>query len=308
MIASGFKVTLLGTGTPIPSTDRFGPSTLIEAGDQKLLIDAGRGATIRLHQLNIPIGRLDALLLTHYHSDHISGVPDVWLTGWLESHFGRRRTPYRVIGPTGARELMANLERAYALDIKIRVADEKLPLSGIATDVTEFDRDGIVYEEGGVKVIAFEVDHGDVIKPCYGYRFEYGGRVAVFSSDTRYNHNVIKYGAGADLLVHEVASARPELMREAYVQRIIGHHTTPREAGVVFAQTKPKLAAYTHLVLLGSDRVPPPTIDDIVAETRKTYSGPLAVGEDLMAFEIGETVSVRRLQPSAAFAGDANVA
>src|SRR5712672_1157265 len=129
-----------------------------------------------------------------------------------------------------------------------------------------------------------------------------------FSSDTRYNQNVINYGAGADLLVHEVASARPELMREAYVQRIIGHHTTPREAGLVFAQTKPKLAAYTHIVLLGSERIPPPTIDDIVAETRKTYSGPLAVGEDLMVFEIGETVSVRRLQPSSAFAGDANVA
>ena len=100
-------------------------------------------------------------LLTHYHSDHTSGVPDVWLTGWLESHFGTRKTPYRVIGPTGARELMENLERAYALDIKIRVADEKLPLSGIAIDVTEFDRDGVVYVQGGVKVIAFEVDHGD---------------------------------------------------------------------------------------------------------------------------------------------------
>jgi len=96
-----------------------------------------------------------------------------------------------VIGPTGARALMENLERAYALDIKIRIADEKLPVSGIATYVTEFDRDGVVYEGGGVKVIAFEVDHGDVIKPCYGYRFEYDGRVAVLSSDTRYNENVI---------------------------------------------------------------------------------------------------------------------
>ena len=231
MTASDFRVTLLGTGVPIPSPDRFGPCTLVEAGDQKFLIDAGRGATIRLYQLKLPIGRIDVQLLTHYHSDHTSGVPDVWLTGWLESHFGTRKTPYRVIGPTGARELIENLERAYALDIKIRVADEKLPLSGIATDVTEFDRDGTVYEKNGVKVIAFEVDHGDVIKPCYGYRVEYGGRVAVFSSDTRYNQNVIKYGAGADLLVHEVASARPELMKEAYIQRIIGHHTTPREAG-----------------------------------------------------------------------------
>ena len=294
MAASDFRVTLLGTGVPIPSPDRFGPCTLVEAGDQKFLIDAGRGATIRLYQLKLPIGRIDVQLLTHYHSDHTSGVPDVWLTGWLESHFGTRKTPYRVIGPTGARELIENLERAYALDIKIRVADEKLPLSGIATDVTEFDRDGVVFEKNGVKVIAFEVDHGAVIKPCYGYRVEYGGRVAVFSSDTRYNQNVIKYGAGADLLVHEVASARPELMREAYIQRIIAHHTTPREAGSVFAQTRPKLAAYTHIVLLGSERIPPPTIDDIVAETRQTYGGPLVAGEDLMAFDIGATVSVER--------------
>jgi ribonuclease Z len=204
--------------------------------------------------------------------------------------------PYRVIGPTGARELMENLERAYALDIKFRIADEMLPASGIATDVLEFTRDGVVYEKGGVKVIAFEVDHGDVIKPCYGYRFEHDGRAAVFSSDTRYNQNVIKYGAGADLLVHEVASARPELMKEAYVRRIIGHHTTPREAGRVFAQAKPRLAAFTHIVQLGSERVSPPTIDDIVAETRETYDGPLVVGEDLMTFDIGETVSVRRYQ------------
>jgi ribonuclease Z len=297
MTGSDFRVTLLGTGVPIPSPDRFGPCTLVEAGGQKFLMDAGRGATIRLYQLKIPIGRIDVQLLTHYHSDHTSCLPDIWLTGWLESHFGTRKSPYKVIGPTGAKRLMENLERAYADDINIRVADEKLPVSGIATDVTEFNRDGTVYEKGGVKVIAFEVDHGDVIKPCYGYRIEYGGRVAVFSSDTRYNQNVIKYGAGADLLVHEVASAQPELMKEAYVQRIIGHHTTPLEAGLVFAQTKPKLAAYTHIVLLGSERSPPPTIDDIVAETRKTYSGPLAVGEDLMAFEIGETVSVRRLEP-----------
>jgi ribonuclease Z len=296
-MSSGFRVTLLGTGVPIPSPDRFGPSTLVEAGDQKLLIDAGRGATIRLYQLKIPIGRIDVQLLTHYHSDHTSCLPDVWLTGWLESHFGTRKTPYKVIGPTGAKRLIENLERAYADDIKIRVADEKLPLSGIATDVSEYDRDGLVYEKNGVRVIAFEVDHGDVIKPCYGYRIEYGGRVAVFSSDTRYNQNVIKYGKGADLLVHEVAMARPELMKEAYIQRIVGHHTVPYDCGRVFAQTRPKLAAFTHVVLLASKEVPPPSLDDLVAEVRQTYDGPLEVGEDLMSFEIGDTVTVKRLMP-----------
>jgi ribonuclease Z len=296
MTASDFRVTLLGTGVPIPSAERFGPCTLVEAGDQKFLVDAGRGATIRLNQLKIPIGRIDVQFLTHYHSDHTSGIPDVWLTGWLESYFGARKTPYRVIGPAGARELMTNLERAYALDIKIRMADEKLPPSGIATEVTDFYGDGPVYEKSGVKVIAFEVDHGDVIKPCYGYRFEYGGRVAVLSADTRYNHNVIKYGRGADLLVHEVAMARAELMKEAYVQRIIGHHTTPDDCGRVFAQTRPKLAAYTHIVQLASRTVAPPSIEDIMALTRTTYDGPLVMGEDLMAFEIGDTVTVRRLQ------------
>jgi ribonuclease Z len=293
-----FKVTLLGTGTPIPSADRFGPCTLVEAGDLKLLIDAGRGATIRLSQLGIAIGRVDALLLTHFHSDHTIGIPDIWLTGWLESHFGTRTTPFRVIGPPGAKKLMENLERAYALDIKIRIADEKLPPAGVAVAVEEFDRDGVVYEKDGLKVIAFEVDHGDVIKPAYGYRVEYAGRVAVISGDTRYNENVIRYSAGADLLVHEVAIAPPELKSEAYIRRIVAHHVTPREAGRVFAKAKPKLAAYTHVVMLASEQVPPPTLEDILTETRETYLGPLVVGEDLMSFEIGDTISVKQFAAS----------
>jgi ribonuclease Z len=297
---SDFRVTLLGTGTPIPRPDRFGPSTLVEAGGQKLLIDAGRGATIRLTQLGVPIGSLDALLLTHYHSDHTGGVPDVWLTGWLESHFGTRKSPMKVIGPTGAGALMRGLQQAYALDIDIRVADEKLPKAGIAVDVTEYDHDGVIYEKDGLRVIAFEVDHGDVIKPCYGYRFEYSGRVAVLSSDTRFNQNVIKYGQGADLLVHEVAAASPDLMKEAYIQRIIAHHTLPRDAGIVFSLTKPKLAAYTHLVYLGRDNkdetIAPIDLDLIVRQTRETYDGPLELGEDLMSFDIGETVTASRWQ------------
>ena len=292
--SNDFRVTLLGTGVPTPRPDRFGPSTLIEAGDQKLLIDAGRGATIRLFQLGVPLGRIDALLLTHFHSDHTSGVPDLWLTGWLQGPFATRATPFHVTGPTGARALMANLEKAYAADIKIRVADEKLPPEGVAVVVDEFDRDGVIFERNGVKVIAFEVDHGDVIKPAYGYRIEYAGCAVVISGDTRFNENVIKYGTGADLLIHEVAVTRPELMSEPYIQRIMAHHTTAREAGIVFARTKPKLAAYTHLVFLASQQIPPATIADLVAETRQTYNGPLEIGEDLMSFEIGEAITVHR--------------
>ena len=293
-MTSDFRVTLLGTGTPAPRPDRFGPSTLIEAGGQKLLIDAGRGATIRLYQLGVPLGRIDALLLTHYHSDHVVGIPDLWLTGWLQSHYAARAKPFRVIGPTGAASLMAHLQRAYALDIEIRVEDEKLLAEAAAVAVEEFDGDGVIYDTSGLKIIAFEVDHGAVIKPAYGYRIEYGGRSVVISGDTRYNENVVKYGAGADLLIHEVAIARPELMSEAYIQRIMGHHTTAREAGTIFARTKPKLAAFTHLVFLASDRIAPATMDDLIAQTRQTYAGPLQVGEDLMSFEIGDAVRARR--------------
>jgi ribonuclease Z len=292
--SSDFRVTLLGTGVPTPRPDRFGPSTLVEAADQKLLIDAGRGAVIRLYQIGVPIGRIDALLLTHYHSDHTSGIPDVWLTGWLQSHYGTRTRTFQVLGPVGAKELMSNLERAYAADIKIRIADEKLLPEGIAVEVKEFNSDGAVYQKNGVTVSAFEVDHGDVIKPAYGYRIDYNGRSVVISGDTRFNENVITHGFGADLIVHEVAIARPELKAEAYIQRIMAHHTTAREAGTVFARTRPKLAVYTHLVFLASKQVPPATVADLIAETRQTYSGPLEVGEDLMSFEIGETVSVRR--------------
>ena len=291
---SDFKVTLLGTGTPIPDLDRFGPSTLVEAGNKKLLFDAGRGVPIRVRQIGLREGKIDALFLTHYHSDHTAGIPDIWLTGWLGN---TRQEPFRLIGPVGAKSLMANLESAYALDIKIRLEDEKLPPGGIATVVEEFEKDGVVYDSDGVKVIAFTVDHGAAIKPAVGYRIEYKGHAGVISGDTRYDQNVIKYGAGVDLLIHEVCIVRPELLSNPYIQRVVDHHTSPREAGQVFSMAKPKLAVYSHLVFLASDKVPRATVDDIVAGTRETYDGPLQVGEDLMSFEIGDAVIVRKRNP-----------
>lgn len=295
---SDFRVTLLGTASPQPRPDRFGPSTLVQAGDQIFVIDAGRGVPIRLRQLGVPLGKVDALFLTHYHSDHTSGIPDLWLTGWLAAPYAQRQTPFRVIGPIGAKSLMDGLEQAYALDIKIRIEDEKLSPATIKAQVEEFDHDGVVYDQRGVKVIAFEVDHGAAIKPAYGYRIEYGGRAVTISGDTRYSDNVIKYGSGADLLIHEVAAARPELIEKSVaVQRILAHHTTPSEAGLVFARAKPKLAAYTHIVLQGTPEIPEPTLESVVAETRKAYAGPLEVGEDLMTFDIGDAVTVKRFKP-----------
>src|SRR6187401_801302 len=118
---STFKVTLLGTASPSPRPTRMGPSTLVEAGTQRLLFDAGRGVPVRLWQVKVPMGTIDALFITHYHSDRVSGIPDLWLTGWLSPPFGRRKTAFHVIGPTGAKSLMENLDKAYALDKSIRI-------------------------------------------------------------------------------------------------------------------------------------------------------------------------------------------
>src|SRR5262249_27248476 len=140
-------------------------------------------------------------------------------------------------------------------------------------------------------------DHGEVIKPAVGYRVEYKDRSVVISGDTRFNQNVIKYGTGADVLIHEVCAARPELLTNALAKRIMAHHTSPQEAGEVFSQAEPRLAVYTHFVLLGSGAIPALTMDEIISQTRQTYTGPLEVGEDLMSFEIGDTVTINRHGP-----------
>jgi ribonuclease Z len=152
----------------------------------------------------------------------------------------------------------------------------------------------VVYESNGVKVTAFEVDHGP-LQPAFGYRVDYAGRSVVISGDTRPNDNLVRFSAGTDLLIHEVAGARPELLlRSAAARRILAHHTTPEEAGRISTRVKPMLAVFSHIVLLATEPdVAEPTIEDLVAATRTTYDGPLTVGADLMTIEVGATVSVR---------------
>ena len=265
--------------------DRFGPSILVEAGKEKLLFDCGRGATQRIEQLRIPFARVDALFLTHLHSDHIVGIPDLWLTGWIRE----RTVPLRVWGPAGTKEMMSHLEDAYQFDIHIRRdVDEKLPAQGVVVVAKNIEQ-GVVYESGGVKVTAFEVDHG-LVKPAFGYRVDFAGHSVVLSGDTRFSENLIHFAQGADVVVHEVIDAeafrRKNLAHPERVQRVVEHHTTAEQAGTVFARVKPKLAVFSHIV--------PPDASDLVALTRKTYAGPLEVGEDLMSIEIGEKVVVHR--------------
>ena len=281
------KVTLLGTGSPPPVMNRFGPSILVEAGGGKFLFDAGRGALQRLAQLGVRWQDVDGLFLTHLHSDHVVGFPDLWLTGWLVGA-GRSR-PLHVWGPRGTRKMMSHLEQAYEYDIRIRLYDDRASPDGVvilAEDIGE----GVVHEKGGVKITAFDVDHTP-IKPAFGYRIDHAGRSVVLSGDTRVSENLIRHAQGVDLLVHEVAS--PETFQRAgappeRAKSIVAHHVTPEQAGEVFSRTKPKLAVYSHIVL------PTATEQDLIPSTRKTYSGPLEVGEDLMVITVGEKVEVRR--------------
>ena len=280
-----FRVTLLGTGSPAPVMRRFGPGVLVEAGGKKLLIDSGRGTTQRLFQAGVPLGKVDALFITHLHSDHVVGIPDLWLTGWLQVPYGSRKGAFRVYGPKGTNDLMQGLVKAYAWDISARIADQNLPPEAVRPEVTEFTQ-GVVYDEGGVKVTAFEVDHGDLLKPAVGFRVDHAGRSVTVSGDTRFSENLIKHATGTDLLIHQVAAVREELLKNPVFQVILAHHTKPDEAGTLFTRVKPRLAVFYHFVLLGTPAVPPVTEQDVFDMARKTYAGPLLIGEDLMAFRL----------------------
>jgi ribonuclease Z len=286
------RVTLLGTGTPLPILERFGPSTLIEAGPERLVFDCGRGCPIRLQQKGIRLSDVK-LFLTHLHSDHVNGVVDLWLTGWLAPPWGQRKAPFVMIGPEGTKNMALHLEEAFRPDIRIRIADEKLPPEGARFDVKDITP-GVVYEANGVKVTAFEVDHGDEIKPAYGYRIDYRGRSVVLSGDTRFNQNVIKFATGADVLIHEVSMAKPEVAQTEAAKRILAHHTSPQEAGRVFSTAKPRLSVYAHISAAGGAGPTAPQPADYVRATRETYNGPLEFGEDLMTIDVGETVTVAR--------------
>jgi ribonuclease Z len=284
--SQNLKVTLLGTGAPRPTMERFGPSILVEAGKEKLLFDCGRGATQRLFQLKVPFGDVTSLFLTHLHSDHIVGIPDLYLTGWIM----RRDTGLRVWGPAGTADMMSHLQQAYQFDIYIRRdVDEKLPAQGAMVVAKDIEQ-GVVYQSGDLKVTAFTVDHSPV-KPAFGYRVDYAGHSVVLSGDTRYSENLIQFSQGADLLIHEVLDpeayfASDQFFSPEQKQKVVNHHTTPEQAGKIFSQVKPKLAVYSHIV--------PFNAPDLVAHTRKTYSGPLEVGEDLMSFEIRDKIEVHR--------------
>jgi ribonuclease Z len=291
-------VTLLGTGDPIPSATRNGPSILVEAGGLKLVFDAGRGSTVRLNQLGIWPGQIDAIFITHFHSDHLNGLPDLWTLGYIGRPDVRRARPLEISGPTGIKRITDAMRDAFADDVKIRITDEKVAPAGTEIVAHEFAGDGVMFERNGVKVTAFAVNHGEFIHPAYGYRVDFNGHSVLLSGDTRFDENLIAHGAGLDLLVHEVAVAPTAMLEQPSVKAVLGHHTAPEEAGVVFSRTKPKLAVFSHITLIRDANNPPVSDGEIAKRAHTNWSGALLVGEDLMRFIIGTSgVSIQKHGP-----------
>ena len=297
------KITFLGTGAPRPSTERYGPSIYVEAGDHKILVDAGPGMRERLFEAGgfEAISGVDHVLVTHLHFDHTVSISSAWLSGWL---FGGR-VPLHIQGPVGIKDMMENIKRAYQWDVDYRVM-VGVPIEGTELIVDEVS-DGVIFDEGGLKITAFPVEHmpidmasGEVLGlrgETIGFRMDYKGHSVLFSGDTRSTEQseINNVGKDIDLLIHEVQVPSPGATPEANLANVsLSVHSTPQQAGLVFEATKPKMAVYSHIIPPGI------TADDLEVATRPYYKGPMTVAHDFMEITLsGEDIIIgERLKQS----------
>lgn len=284
--AQEMRVTLLGTGTPISNVNRFGMSTLVEAGGQHLLFDIGRGAVIRLHQRKVPMRNIDAVFITHMHSDHFTGLPDLYASAPMPTDDGRRTTPLELWGPVGTVEVARGIEQMFTENNRIRILGGELPKSA-ATINAHVIKEGVVYEKDGVRVTAFLVNHGHV-QPAYGYRVDYGKHSVVLSGDTTYAPKLVANAKGVDLLIHSlsVGSLALEKAEPKYVQHFYDYLANPETLGRVLNETRPGLIVASHISLYSRGDIPRATEGEIMDRMHKVYSGPFILGQDLMSFVI----------------------
>jgi ribonuclease Z len=261
--ANELSVLLVGTGTPLPDPSRAGPSTMIAAGEHLFLVDAGVDAARNLQLWKVPLDKVDAILITHLHSDHIGGLADVRLQTWVSG----RKTPLKVYGPPGIERVVAGFNEAYALDDGYRTAHHgaaMLPPQGallvaVPVAIAPGTTTARVFEIGGLKVTAVRVKHHPA-DPAYGYRFDYAGRSVTVSGDTIYDEDLARAALNTDVLVHE--GLAPELVgimhdemiaagrvRPAKIMHDIpGYHTAPVDAARIANMAHAKLLLFTHLL------------------------------------------------------------
>lgn len=270
-------IVMLGTGTPRPLPDVWGPATAVVVGDRVFLVDAGAGVERRLAAAGLPIDGVTAAFISHLHSDHVLGLPDLIFTSWV---MGRTR-PFPVYGPHGLAQMTEHLYAAFSEDIRIRTEGlEHESREGYRIDVREIGP-SVVYDSGGVRVTAFQVDHGEW-REAYGYRFDSPGRSIVFSGDTRPSDELVRMATGVDVLVHEVqpsdSTQHPANRSTAgWASYVRAYHTTALQLGELAARARPKLLVVYH----NGRRVP---ADRILADIRRSFSGPVAIAADLQRF------------------------
>jgi ribonuclease Z len=279
------KVTLLGTAGPEYFRDRSGIATLVEAGGRKLLFDAGRGVTQRLYESRVNPKDITHIFLTHLHNDHFEGLSELWLTPWFL--LGRDRG-FDLWGPAGTEPMVTGMRAMFGHDLEKRV-NKFNPIANLDIKVHPL-AEGVVFSEGGVRVTAFPVEHDDG-NPAFGYRVDHDGHSVLLSGDTTLNDNVIKYGAGADVIIHNVIAFSQRLSEMAEMKGVLAKLTTPEQAAEVFKRDAPKMAVFSHIVTKEMNGAK--GLDELIARTRAAgYAGPLTMGRDRMTILIGDAVEV----------------
>ena len=275
-VYSQTQVVLLGTGTPYPDPQASGPATAVVVGKRVFLFDAGAGLMRQINAAKLPISGPEATFITHLHSDHTLGYPDLILTSWIM----RRRSDLQVYGPPGLKRMTRHLLQAFSEDIDIRThgLEREVP-KWLRVNVHEI-RSGVVYDKDGVKVTAIKVPHGSW-KYAYAYRVDTPDRSIVISGDTRPGKTLIEAAKDVDVLVHEVylsTNLRPEDRPggEFWPQYTREFHTSEIELGEIAARSNCKLLLLTHTIRFGG------TDEQLLVGIRKGgYTGPVMVGKDL---------------------------
>jgi ribonuclease BN (tRNA processing enzyme) len=269
-------VITLGTGTPVPNPERSGPATAVVVGGRVFLFDAGPGVMRRVAAAGLPIDGVTAAFITHLHSDHTLGLPDLILTSWVMG----RSTPMRLQGPPGLRRMVDNIIETWAEDTVVRVKGlERGRPGGYRVDARE-TTGGTLYDSAGVTITAIRVPHGEW-EYAFAYRIAARGRTILISGDTRYSEAIARAAADVDVLVHEVypeTRSAPENRPggELWPRYLREVHTSDVELGRIAAVARPKLLLLSHVLFMGA------TEEEVITGVRRGgFSGRVVIARDL---------------------------